>query len=139
MYSVVTDIERYPEFLNWCRDATVEHGQASSDCDNNLDGDTNVVASLDIAYGKLAVAFTTQNRNTLNQAVDINLLKGPFSYLQGRWSFDSLTDEASKVSLSMKFEFQNVITRTLLSSVFERLVAGQMQAFQARAKYLYNE
>ena len=132
MYSVVTDIEAYPTFLDWCTSTAVEHSESTLD-------DTHIsVASLDIAFKRLSLAFTTRNVNRLNDSVEMQLVTGPFSHLEGRWNFAPLSDDASKVSLSMQFEFESILTRKLIGSVFEQLVGSQINAFEKRAKNLYD-
>jgi ribosome-associated toxin RatA of RatAB toxin-antitoxin module len=38
----------------------------------------------------------------------------------------------------MQFEFESILTRKLIGSVFEQLVGSQINAFEKRAKNLYD-
>jgi ribosome-associated toxin RatA of RatAB toxin-antitoxin module len=98
-----------------------------------------VVAKLIISYGKLKFGFTTRNTMTENQHISMQLVKGPFSKLSGQWTLHELNDSASKVSLEMDFNFDNVITQKLFGRAFQTIVAAQLDAFHNRAEQLYGD
>lgn len=126
MYDVVADIRSYPDFLNWC--AATEIISENSE---------EVVATVVVAYTKLNMEFTTRNLNTPHQSIKLDLVSGPFTSLQGEWSFLSLSDEACKVSLNMSFDLEQSLTKRIMAKVFTHIVTAQLDAFQARAKTLY--
>ncbi len=131
IYAIVTDVEAYPEFLDWCTGASQEYTE-------ELESGAQVsLASLDISFKRLALEFTTRNVNRDAESVEMQLVTGPFSHLEGQWRFSELGDDACKVSLSMQFEFKNLLTRRLVGKVFEQLVRGQILAFEKRAQALY--
>ena len=81
MFSLVTDVAQYPRFLPWCdRAAVLEH---------TPDG---VVAQVGISIGGLRQSFTTRNSHVPDERVDLRLVDGPFSRLQGHWRFQPLGD-----------------------------------------------
>ncbi len=131
MFDVVTHVEAYPTFLEWCSAAQVKRL-----ADDGEGAHVNI-ATLNIAYKRLSMAFSTRNVHRPHSSVEMELVSGPFRYLQGQWSFAEVSELASHVSLAMRFEFSNILTRAVLSNVFEQLVAAQMQAFAQRAKQVY--
>ena len=135
MYQIVTDIEAYPSFLPWCGSARIQR-QAALNPDEN-----EVEARLELAYRQLEFSFTTRNRNKHNSSVEIQLLEGPFSKLQGQWDFLPLAEVACKVSLTMSFKFNQrvALTSALLNPVFEQIIVSQIKAFEDRARALYPE
>ena len=109
MFRLVEDVHSYPQFLSWCTGAEVlEHGPGWQ------------VARLDIAIAGLRQTFTTRNELVPGQRLDMALISGPFRALSGQWSFDSLGQQGSKISLKLGFEFSG----SLLSSAFQRGFAG---------------
>ncbi len=128
MYAVIIDVEAYPSFLNWC---------SGVEMISNSDG--VMVAKLLIAYSKLNISFTTRNTLRENESLTMELVKGPFSKLNGQWAIQSLGDNACKVSLEMEFDFDSVVTQKLFGRVFQAVISAQLDAFQKRAHALYSE
>jgi len=126
MFDLVNDIERYPEFLHWCRAARVDVRQGNT-----------VEATLDI--GALGFQRSFRTRNTLRRPdrILIELVSGPFRRLRGEWKFTDLAAGGSEVSLSLAFEVTVSPFGAVFSKVFEELAGAQMDAFTARAAKLY--
>jgi len=128
MYDVVADVRSYPGFLNWC-----DNMQIISEAPEE------VVAKLVIIYGKLDFSFTTRNKMVKNQSVEMSLVDGPFTELNGVWTILPLDENASKVSLEVDFMFDNLITHKLFGQVFQKIISAQLDAFQKRAEVLYGK
>ena len=126
MFSLVADIERYPRFLPWCRSATV-HDRTP----------TVVTASLEVARGPFKKSFTTRNRMLDPERIDIELVDGPFSRLDGQWSFDAVAAQRCKVGFEMRFEISNRVVARVLAPVFEEIAKTMVDAFHGRAREVY--
>jgi len=126
MYEIVTDIEAYPDFLNWC--TAVELIETKDD---------QVVARLKIAYRKLNMTFTTRNLNRPGESITLSLVDGPFTQLGGLWKFVALNDQACKVSIGMEFHFRRSAVSAVFSKAFEKIISKQLDAFQSRAEQLH--
>ena len=126
MFGLVADIERYPRFLPWCRSATVHARTPSA-----------VTASLEIARGPLRKSFTTRNRMLEPERIDIELLDGPFSRLDGYWSFDAKAARGCKVEFEMRFEISNRVLARVLTPMFEEIAKTMVDAFHGRARQVY--
>src|SRR5678816_2077091 len=74
MYELVTGFERYPEFLPWCERAEV--------LERN---DSSVTARLSLSFMGVRQACTTRNSHQVDQSVQLELVDGPFSQLDGVW------------------------------------------------------
>jgi ribosome-associated toxin RatA of RatAB toxin-antitoxin module len=79
MFSLVDTVEDYPKFLPWCGGATVIH----------RDADTTRATIL-INYRGIRRSFTTENMKSEPVAMQIRLIEGPFSKLDGSWRFTDL-------------------------------------------------
>jgi len=135
IYQLVTDIERYPEFLPWCERVEI------------LGRDEQMVtARLHLAYGGLRHAFTTRNAMVPDQSVDIDLIDGPFSMLDGLWRFvplplaalaDGAAETACKIEFDLRYAFSNVVLEAAISPVFDRIANTFVDSFVKRAAQVH--
>ncbi|MFZ0486396.1 MAG: type II toxin-antitoxin system RatA family toxin [Arenicellales bacterium] len=126
MYDLVVDIERYPEFLNWC---------SSSRIVERSDG--QMVASIDISFKGLHRSFTTRDYVDTGRSVRIELVDGPFRTLNGIWRFIELDSGSCKIELDLEFDFSNTFVSRLVGPVFSQIASRQLDAFQRRAAEVY--
>lgn len=128
MFRLVDDIEAYPEFLPWCKSATI--------LQRNTD---EVRASLELARGALRKSFTTVNRNQPGKMIEMRLLEGPFNHLQGFWHFHSLGQDGCKVTLDLEYEFASRLLKMTVGPVFDHIANTLVDAFCERARDLYGK
>lgn len=128
MYALVDDIEAYPQFLPWCKASTVHYRNADE-----------VSATLTLAKGGLEKSFTTVNRTQPNKMIEVRLLSGPFSHLEGFWLFEPLDENKCKVILDLEFEFANHLLSLVFGPVFQQIANTLVEAFCLRAKECYGD
>lgn len=128
MYTLVDDIESYPDFLPWCTSSRVLHRD-----------DDEVRAVIELARGGMRKSFTTCNRLQKNKMIEIRLVEGPFRHLEGFWRFDTLSEQACRVSLDMDFEFSSKVIGLLLGPVFNQITSTLVDAFRTRAVAVYSK
>jgi ribosome-associated toxin RatA of RatAB toxin-antitoxin module len=126
MYVLVEDVESYPKFLPWCGAATLHW----------RDGDV-LEGSVEMHVAGLRRSFRTRNRMREYEAIDMELVDGPFSHLVGGWHFMSLDDIGCKVSLDVEFEVKSRATNRLLGRYFEDICNSLVDAFVRRAQDIY--
>ena len=126
MYELVADVEAYRRFVPWCRFAAAE-----------MLADGRVRARLEMRHVGVDLSFTTVNRNTPAQSVEMEGVEGPFRRLRGRWDFTPLGEDGCKVALAVDFEFAATLHKLIVNRFFSRIVASLMDAFLARAAALY--
>lgn len=125
MFDLVNDIERYPEFLPWCDDASI------------LTRDDNIVtASLLLSRSGVQSRFSTRNSSVENRQIDIELLDGPFDHLRGRWTFEPAAKK-TRVALELRYRFANPLLGLVLGGVVEDVASELVDAFQRRAGDIY--
>lgn len=125
LYEIVNDVDSYPEFLPWCKDARL-----LSRADEELCGE--------IVVSKAGVtrAFSTCNRLFPHHRIEIHLKEGPFRKLEGAWEFTELREDACKVSLSLDFEFSSGLMDKAFGIVFSQIANSLVGAFCKRANDL---
>ena len=126
MFKLIDDIEAYPDFLPWCDKAS-----------EIFRDEKNVEASILISHSGLNKEFTTQNKNTAFEKIEMHLVNGPFKSLDGVWSFKPLGKIACKVSLDLEFEFSSKIIGMSLGPIFSKVANSLVDAFIKRAKIVY--
>lgn len=126
MYSLVEDVDAYPDFLPWCNDVEV----------HSREGDV-VEATLELHRGKISRRFRTRNTMQPTESMRLELVSGPFRHLAGNWRFQQLGEEGSKVSLHIEFEFDSRTLDTLIGTFFEGMCNSLVDAFTQRAKSIY--
>ena len=127
MYRLVNTVEQYAEFLPYCTESIVHHRD-----------DDEVQATLVIGAAGFTKSFTTRNRLLINKMIEIRLVDGPFSHLEGFWRFDEV-DEGCKVSFDLEFEFAGAMFSMLLGPVFEQVMDKMVDAFCERAEVAYGK
>ncbi|MGJ0515314.1 MAG: type II toxin-antitoxin system RatA family toxin [Methylomicrobium sp.] len=126
MFDLVNDIESYPKFLPWCSASRIL----------KREGDI-IEAELTISKGGFKKTFST--RNTIDQGgkITVSLLEGPFTYLEGVWTFMPLREDASKISLDLEFEMPGVLASLAFGTVFNQICNTMVASFTERAKAVY--
>ncbi|HKB53956.1 MAG TPA: SRPBCC family protein, partial [Ramlibacter sp.] len=70
----------------------------------------------------------------------IRLEEGPFSRLEGRWTFTPLGSggqRACKVELELHYGFDNATLSRLIGPVFDKIASTMVDAFVKRAEQVY--
>lgn len=121
VFAIVNDVPSYPEFLPWCSAATVLE-----------ESPEEVVAALSLRASGITETFTTRNRLTPFERIDMILVSGPFRELSGGWTFVRLGDnEGCRVELDLSYQFTGM--KALLGAVFSKAADQMVDAFCARA------
>ena len=118
-YKIVSDVERYPEFLPGCERVTIlepVHEQ--------------ILIRVDVSWSGFSDSFVTKNRSIINETIQMDLSAGPFNSLNGVWSFSPIGESGSRVGLELNYELKGIAK--LGKQVLERAVDGCVEAFQRR-------
>ena len=125
VYEVVAAVDRYPEFLPWCKAARI----------TRRDGNT-FEAELVIAFKMFRERFTSKVQLTPESGVDVQYVDGPFRYLNNHWRFHPAPG-GSEVDFFVDFEFRSRLLQAVIGTVFEQAVRLMVRSFERRAMHLY--
>lgn len=131
MFALVTDVASYPQFLPWCSQASVHE-----------ETDLGMTAQIGISIAGLTQSFTTRNTHEKDRRVNLRLVEGPFSKLEGDWHFYPLgdgTQRACKVEFALRYDFDNVALAALVGPVFDKIAGSLVDAFVKRASQIYGK
>lgn len=128
MFDLVNDVSSYPLFLPWCAESEVLS-----------DSPDEMTARLCLAKAGLQQHFVTRNRLRRPEEIELQLVDGPFSTLEGRWRFIQLGTDGSKTELDLRFDFNSGLLNLTLGKVFEQAADTLVEAFCARAVQVYGD
>ena len=131
LFSLVGDVERYPEFVPWISSMRVwnrrDDGAGVTGCD----------AEAQVGFSFLRERFSTRvRRDPAACEITVSLLHGPFRKLFNRWKFREHPNGVI-IDFEIDFEFKSRLLQTLLAANFHHAVDRLIGCFEDRAKTLY--
>lgn len=130
MYAVVSDVEKYPQFLPWVVGLRVLSRRAHG-----------LTAEMVVGYGALRERYTSEV--TLDPAehridavqVHDSRTKAPFKTLENHWRFTP-NGEGCEIEFSIAFEFKSRLLHSVAGAKFEKVMLKMADAFETRAKMI---
>lgn len=125
MYAVVSDVEKYPQFLPWVVALRV--------LSRRNDG---MSAEMAVGYGGLRERYTSDIKLTpAIHRIDVTQTSGPFKVLENHWQFTDHADgQGCDVTFSILFEFKSRLLHSVAGAKFEKVMLKMADAFEARAR-----
>jgi coenzyme Q-binding protein COQ10 len=125
MYAVVSDVEKYPNFLPWVVALRVLSRH-----------ETGLTAEMAVGYGTLREHYTSEvTLDPIGRRIDVVQSRGPFKTLENHWHFVP-HHQGCEVDFSILFEFKSRLLRGLAGRAFEKVMLQMADAFAAQAKKL---
>jgi coenzyme Q-binding protein COQ10 len=134
MFDLVADVERYPEFVPLCQSLRVRQRTPGPD------GTEVVISEMTVSFKLVRETFTT--RVTLdrpNLKILVEYLRGPFSNLENRWTFEQKSDNACDVGFYISYEFKSRLLAMLMGTMFDTAFQRFAAAFEKRADKIYGK
>lgn len=132
MFDLVIDIEKYSEFLPWCKNARIISKISPE----------NIQAELLINFKNFFEKYTSDVQFAMLENgeyfVDVVAIKGPFKSLINKWQFIPMDQNQCLVEFYLEFEFNSKILSKMFSTIFHNATQKMMSAFEDRAKKLYH-
>ncbi|MFN8770151.1 MAG: type II toxin-antitoxin system RatA family toxin [Neisseriaceae bacterium] len=118
IFEIVSDIEHYPNYLPWCSKSEIRR-----------ENENVVIGSVFIEYLKIKTHFVTKNINTPYSKIDMELVEGPFKFMQGSWQFTPLGENGCKIDFVLKYKFTNSIIERVIGPVFNYITKNIVDSF----------
>ncbi len=132
LFELVMDIERYPEFLPWCRAARI------------IERDENrLMAELVISFKHITESYVSEVKFSQpvdpsgNGFIDVVMVRGPFEMLENHWKFTSVDNTSTDISLNLSFKFRSRLLDSIIGLLFGKASVKMVNAFKKRADDLY--
>ncbi|EJF85631.1 type II toxin-antitoxin system RatA family toxin [Candidatus Bartonella washoeensis] len=132
MFDLVSDIERYPEFLPMCEALIVRSRKRCED-------KTLLLADMTVGYKVIRETFTTQvSLQPQKNLIEVKYIDGPFRYLENRWVFHHIENtKTCNVEFFIDYEFKNKMLGLVMGSMFDIAFRKFTHAFEMRADQIY--
>ena len=131
LYALVSDIEKYPDFLPWCVGARIRERRP-----------TEVIADLVIGFKMIRERFTsrvtlTPPAENVTPRIEVAYIDGPMRHMSNKWVFNAQPGGGTLIDFHVEFEFRSKILETLIGALFHEAVKRMVNAFETRASRLY--
>ncbi len=126
MFDLVNDIETYPDYMDGCQSATILSR-----------GDDWIEAKLTLGLGSFVQSFSTRNQLAPPHEMTMKLVGGPFSQLEGAWTFLEESD-GCKVTLALTFDLKNPLIGYAAGKMLEQMAESQVKSLCRRAQQIYS-
>jgi coenzyme Q-binding protein COQ10 len=134
MFDLVADVERYPEFVPLCESLKIRQRKSKPN-------DTEIlIADMTVSFKLVRESFTSEVvLDRPNMKIAARYLKGPFSSLENRWSFEPRSETECDVGFFLAYEFKSRMLALLMGAMFDTAFARFAVAFEKRADAIYGK
>jgi coenzyme Q-binding protein COQ10 len=134
MFDLVADVERYPEFVPLCQALKIRQRK------QNPDGTETVIADMTVSFKLVKETFTSEvTLDRPNLKIAVRYLRGPFSNMETRWTFEPKGEEACDVGFFTSYEFRSRMLALLMGAMFDAAFSRFSAAFEKRADAVYGK
>jgi coenzyme Q-binding protein COQ10 len=126
LFDLVAAVDRYPEFLPWCKAARILERS-----------DNAMTADLIIGTKLFSETFRSQVMLDRPRAISVRYMSGPLSHLSNQWEFRPTGKDSCELSFQVDFDFRAPLMRAMMEMFFDRALRKMVAAFEARAGVLY--
>ena len=133
MFDLVADVERYPEFLPWCRAARILEWKEGE-----------FLGELVIAFHHISESYVSRvvlvpaSSPETPANISVTMVKGPFEYLTNHWRFTPV-EGGTQIDFALDFKFRSRILEKLIGGLFGKATSRMVSAFKQRAEALYGK
>jgi coenzyme Q-binding protein COQ10 len=132
MFDLVADVERYPEFVPLCQSLKVRQRTPAAD------GKEIVVADMTVSFKLVRETFTSKvTLDRPNLKILVEYLRGPFSHMENRWTFEPKAGRACDVGFFITYDFKSRMLAILMGAMFDAAFQRFASAFEKRADAVY--
>jgi coenzyme Q-binding protein COQ10 len=132
MFDLVADVERYPQFVPLCKALKIRQHT------KNDDGTEVIVADMTVSFKLVQESFTSKvTLDRANLKILVEYLRGPFSSLENRWTFEPKSETECDVGFFISYEFKSRMLAMLMGSMFDAAFQRFAAAFEKRADEVY--
>ena len=129
LFDIVLDIEKYPDYIPWCKKINILKKNKNS-----------IKANMIVNYKLLPTQqfISIVSYDVKNLLIKTQYIEGPLKNLDTIWKFVKIEKNKTIVNFNIKFEFKNFFHQKI-SELFYSLVENKMmESFEKRAKKILN-
>lgn len=132
IHELVMDIEKYPEFLPWCRQAKIIDRVSSSE----------LTADLLVSFKNFFEKYRSEVKHGKHGAeyfIETRAIQGPFKSLFSSWKIREIAENKCEVEFFIEFQFNSFILEKMIGGIFEKAALKMMRSFESRAQELFEK
>ena len=121
LYSLVSDVESYSEFIPWCEKSIIERRIHDY-----------FFAKLNMKYLLFSGSFVSKvTLYDYERRINALGVKGSFRYLEANWVFDEY-DDGTLVSVNLELDLNNIVLEKAIDSASGILIKETISSFEKR-------
>ena len=129
LYSIVLDIEKYPDYIPWCKKINILKRNKNSI-------KANMIVNYKLLPTQQFISFVTYDEKNL--LIETQYIEGPLKNLDTIWQFVKIKKNKTIVNFNIKFEFKNFFHQKISEVFFSLIENKMMESFEERAKKILN-
>lgn len=126
MFHLVCDVEKYHEFIPWCRSCRIISGD-----------EQDFTAEMIVGYKGISDRFISRVKALKPLSVEIEYIRGPMKDLHNSWYFAPMENQTCRVDFNVSFSFRNRVLNAISKIFIDEIIQTMTNAFEKRARDLY--
>ena len=122
IFDLINNVDEYENFLPWCSSSNILSGD-----------DKTMSAEIKISKSLVNLKFTTKNIIQKYKIINLQLIDGPFTHLEGYWKFDEIDKYNTNVTLYLEYKFDNKLIEMSIKPVFSSIMSSILDSFISEA------
>jgi ribosome-associated toxin RatA of RatAB toxin-antitoxin module len=125
LYEVVSDVDRYKEFVPWCKESRVVSKSGK-----------HMTADLEVGFNIFSEKYTSKIEVLEPTFVSaVSTQTNLFEYLRTEWKFTPASDPSTTwVTFQVEFKFRSAMYNELSRLFLQEVIAKMVNAFEQRCK-----
>ncbi len=127
IFDLVMDIEKYPDFLPWCKQARIV----------NLISQENLQADLLIGFKGFVEKYRSNVKFFVDEQevfiIQTTAIEGPFKQLFSEWKIKDIENNSCEIEFFIDFNFNSFLLEKMIGAIFEKATQKMVKCFEERA------
>ena len=129
LFDIVLDIEKYPDYIPWCKKINILKKNKNSI-------KANMIVNYKLLPTQQFISIVTYD--VKNLFIKTQYIEGPLKNLDTIWKFVKIEKNKTIVNFKIKFEFKNFFHQKISEVFFPLIENKMMESFEERAKKILN-
>ena len=129
LFDIVLDIEKYPDYIPWCKKINILKRNKNSI-------KANMIVNYKLLPTQQFISIVTYD--VKNLLIKTQYIEGPLKNLDTIWKFVKIEKNKTIVNFNIKFEFKNFFHQKISEGFYSLVENKMMESFEKRAKKILN-
>ena len=129
LFDIVLDIEKYPDYIPWCKKINILKRNKNSI-------KANMIVNYKLLPTQQFISIVTYDEKNL--LIKTQYIEGPLKNLDTIWQFAKIEKNKTIINFNIKYEFKNFFHQKISEVFFSLIENKMMESFEERAKKILN-